>query len=109
MIFSLLFTLLVLLSLANNFSLLQTKIYLTKKTNKNFTFFFLSFLCFLKFDISKMDAYCSCICAFYALISYPTELSNYFICYKDMFLHFLHVRSYALVVLLANWYSDILH
>ena len=29
-----------------------------------------------------------------------TELSIYVICYKNMDLHFLHVRNYALVVLL---------
>ena len=45
----------------------------------------------------------------YELIFHLTELSNYCLSYKNMNLHVLHVRSYALVVLLANCHVDTLH
>ena len=44
-----------------------------------------------------------------SLIFHSTELSKSFKCYKNMFLHVLHVRSYALVVLHANYYVDTPH
>ena len=44
-----------------------------------------------------------------SLFFYSIDLSKSFICYKNMFLHVLHVRSYALVVLLANYYEDTLY
>ena len=59
--------------------------------------------------MSKGDIYCSCICALYALIFHSTELLKSFIFYKNMLMHVLHVRSYALVFLLANCYVDTLH
>ena len=55
-----------------------------------------------------IDFYYSCICASYTFIFYSTDLSGFFICYKNMFLHVLHVHSCVLVVLLANCHADTL-
>ena len=57
----------------------------------------------------QINIYCLCICSSYALIFHSTELSESFICFKNMFLHDVHMRSYAFVVLLANGYVDTLY
>ena len=80
-----------------------------KRKKKETTFFFSHYLVFDKSDISWIDIYCFCICASYALTFHLTELSNYFICDKNTFFAFLHVRSYALVDLFANRYVDTVH
>ena len=69
-------------------------IYLTKKRNLT-VLFFCHFLVFEKSDISYIAIYCSCIGALYALIFHSIGLSKSFICYKNMFLNVLHVRSCA--------------
>ena len=60
--------------------------------------FFCHFFVFEKSDISHIAICCSCICASYALVFPSTELSKSFKRYKNMFLHVLHVLSYALLV-----------
>ena len=82
--------------------------YLTKQETWRFLFF-CHFVGFEKPDILYIDITCSYICAPYTLSFHSPELSKFFICYKNMFLHDLHVRSYASVVLLANCYVDTLH
>ena len=78
-----------------------------KKETRPFHFFVISW--FLRNPTYYRSIFIALICALYALIFHLNELSNYFIYYKNMCLHFLRMRSYALEVLLANCYVDTLH
>ena len=62
-----------------------------------------------KSDMLYIDIYYSRVCASYALIFHSAELSDCFLCYKNMFLHVSHLRSCALVFIPANCYADTLH
>ena len=83
--------------------------HLQKRNLTGFFYFFCHFLGFEKSGILQIDIYCSCISASYTLIFHSSELSKSFICYKNLFLHVLHVCSLAFVILLANCYVVTLH
>ena len=86
-----------------------TDIYLTNKETRRFLFSFISLV--LRNPISYRSIFIVLVYVHlvYAPIFHSTELSKSFICNENMFLHVLHVHSYALVVLLANCYVDTLH